>query len=266
MRPRSIAALAAIGAATLVLLPMQMAALRFLPGLAARIPRLWHRIALAALGIRVTVRGAPSANQPLFLVSNHISWTDIPVLGSLLPLSFIAKSEVSGWPGVGHLARMQRTVFVEREARSRTGRQAGEIAARLVEGDTMVLFAEGTTSDGNYIYPFRTALFGAAQQALRDSDAESVAIQPVAIAYVGLQGMPMGRYHRSLIAWPGDVALGPHLKGVLDEAAIDVIVSFGEAIVFDASTVRKSAARDAEASVRALFENALRTSSPVWRR
>lgn len=243
---------------TLVLWPLQALSMRRDWPLARRLPHLWHRIALRAVGLRVTLRGSPAAGRPLLLAANHQSWADIVALGSVMPLSFIAKSDVRDWPGFGLLARLQRTVFVEREARGRTGAQADEIGERLAAGDAMVLFAEGTTSDGNRVLPFKTALFGAAQASLKRSGVEAVFVQPVSIAYTRANGMPMGCYGRPLAAWPGDVTLMPHLKSFLREGAVDVEIAFGEPIRFEASSDRKAVARRCEAACAAMLGHSLR--------
>lgn len=243
---------------TLLLWPLQALAIRRNWRLARRLPLLWHRIACPLAGLRVTVRGAPAPDRPLLLVANHQSWADIMALGWIMELSFIAKAEVREWPGFGLLAKLQRTVFVERGDRRRTGEQADAIAERLSDGDAMVLFAEGTTSDGNAVLPFKTALFGAAQAALRNSGAGTVMVQPVAVAYVGANGLPLGRYFRPLAAWPGDVELTPHLLAFLKEGAVDVEIAFGEPIAFTQESDRKAVARLAERRVADLLAASLR--------
>ncbi len=211
---------------TLVLAPVQMIAMRLNKPLARHIPVFWHRLALRLIGVRVNVRGRLPAQHPLLIVSNHISWADILVLGSVMPLCFIAKSEMTGWPGINWLAWMQRTVFVQRNNGRDSKRQADTIAARLVEGDAMVLFAEGTTGDGIRLRPFKSALFGAVHAALEAAHASHVTVQPVALAYTRLNGMPLGRYHQSRAAWPGDVPLAPHLLALVANGAYDVEVVF----------------------------------------
>ncbi|WP_102959585.1 lysophospholipid acyltransferase family protein [Mangrovicella endophytica] len=242
---------------TLLVLPLQALAIRSGWPLARRLPLIWHRVACRIVGIRVIVTGEPSRRHPLLMVSNHLSWSDILVLGSVMELSFIAKAEVRGWPVFGLLARLQRTVFVERSDRRATGRQADAIAERLAAGDVMVLFAEGTTSDGNSVLPFKTALFGAAQSALRNAGTASVAVQPVALAYLRANGLPLGRFGRPLVAWPGDVELLPHLVGVLREGAVDVEVCFGDPIEFTPSSDRKAVARLSEERVGRMLAEAL---------
>lgn len=222
------------------------------------VPRLWHRLVTKLLGLRVHVRGSISEQRPLLIASNHISWTDIMVLGSLADVHFIAKSEVATWPVFGTLARLQRSVFVERRVRRSAGVQVGEIASRIGDGDPMVLFAEGTTGDGNVVLPFKSTLFAAAAMAFDGNGGEPVTIQPVAIAYTRLQGIPMGRALRPHVAWVGEQTLIPHLTALLREGAVDVEVHFGDAMTFEAGQSRKDIAREAERRVRAMMAAALR--------
>jgi len=243
---------------TLALLPVQLIALGIGHSVMRQLPRWWHRVMCRVIGLNVRVSGSLSQNRPLLLVANHISWKDILVLGAVADVVFIAKSEVRGWPVLGWLARLQRSVFVEREVRRKTGAQISEVSARLVSGEVVVLFAEGTTSDGNRVMPFNSSLFGAASAALPFAPDGKVHIQPVSIAYTGLHGMPMGRYHRPVAGWPGDVALGPHMLRVIRDGALDVDVVFSDAVPFDASTNRKNTARLVEARVREGLNAALR--------
>lgn len=242
---------------TLALLPVQLVAIRSGHDLRRRLPRWWHRIMAPMIGLKVEVFGAPAADRPLMLASNHISWKDIVVLGSITDVVYVAKSEVRDWPVFGWLARLQRSVFVERERKRSTGDQIGQMAKRLKDGEIVVLFAEGTTSDGNRTLPFKTSLFGAATAAIPEVPEKRVVVQPVAICYVGIQGMPMGRYHRPVAAWPGDVGLGPHLMRVLREGALEVEVRFGEPVVFDETTNRKQAAKLIEKRVADLLAEGL---------
>ncbi len=254
---RFIVMAAAFVLAILVLVPLQYMFLK--TGLGPRIatPMLFHRIVTRLLGFRVHVHGEMAKDRPLLLTANHTSWTDIVILGSLREMAFIAKAEVAKWPLFGMLAKLQRTVFIEREKRGKTHHQASEIAVRLAAGDPMVLFAEGTTSDGNRVLPFKTSLFGAAQVAIRDTDVETVTVQPVAIAYTRVHGIPMGRVHRPIVAWPGDVPLGPSLIGLLKDGAVDVDVWFGEPVVIDGKSDRKALARTMEGRVRAMVQTSL---------
>ncbi len=247
-----------VASITLTLAPVQTLLINLSRRTASRLAVIWHRMVLWMFGIRVTVFGTPSRDHPLLLVSNHISWKDILVLGSIKPLSFIAKADMKSWPVFGQLARLQRTIFVEREMRRKTGVQASEIAERMNDGDVIVLFAEGTTSDGNQLLPFNSSLIGAAQRALENSEKSSVAIQPIAIAYTKMHGVALGRYFRPDAAWPGDVALGSHIFNIVKQGALDVEVHFGEPIPFDASSNRKIITQQVETQVRDMLNSSLR--------
>ena len=221
------------------------------------IPRLWHRAAARMFGMRIRRRGDMAAGRPLLLVSNHVSWTDIIVIGAQGDLSFVAKADMVGWPVFGWLSTLQRTIFVERDKTRKSGEQANDIGSRLTAGEALVLFAEGTTGDGNFLLPFKSSLFGAADVALA-AGAEAIHIQPVAIAYTRLQGMAMTRRERALAAWIGDATLVPHMLRLLREGALDVTVAFGEPIMFKPGDRRKRIAGMVEAEVRAMMARALR--------
>lgn len=216
-------------------------------------PRLWHKTLLKLLGLRVHVHGEMARERPLLIASNHISWTDIMVLGSLGDVAFIAKSELNGWPVLGSLSKLQRTVFVERNRKRKSGEQVSEVGKRLAGNEAIVLFAEGTTSDGNFLSPFKSTLFAAADIALTEGGAQKMYIQPVAIAYTRLHGLPMGRRHRAVASWIGDADLVPHVGRLLREGAIDVHVRFGQAVEYTAGSNRKQAARHAQQEVRAMM-------------
>lgn len=247
---KAVLTILALTVVSLVLIPLQWLAMKAGHPVQRKLPHLWHVIATRLVGIRIHQEGTPTGDRPLLITANHASWVDITVVGSLMPLSFIAKSEVSGWPIFGLFAKLQRTVFVNRTRRSETGRTADEIARRMAEGDAMVLFAEGTSNDGNSVLPFRSALLGAATRALGDDG--KVWVQPLSVAYRSLHGLPMGRQFRPHVAWYGDMELAGHLWGVFTEGALDVVVTWGDPVEVDATTDRKALTRDLEAAVRAM--------------
>jgi len=255
---RLIGKLLLVAAYTLPLILFQELALRTRWWSDRIAPRLWHRLTLRVLGIRVHVKGAPAAERPLLIVSNHVSWTDILVLGSITGVHFVAKAEMRSWPVLGTFARLQRSVFVERERKRTASAQAREIAERLAGGDPMVLFAEGTTGDGNRVMAFKSTLFGAAYLALDRGKADRVIVQPVAIAYLRRNGLQLDRRERAALSWIGDMDFVPHLKMLLQLKAIDVEVYFGDPISFSAEADRKTVARRAEADVRRMLTAALR--------
>jgi 1-acyl-sn-glycerol-3-phosphate acyltransferase len=249
----------AIALFTLVLIPVQWLALRFDWPLKRNLPVFYHRVVCRLVGLRVSVVGERIAEHPLMIVSNHVSWADISVITSIAPVVFIAKSEVGRWPIFGLLAKLQRSVFVDRQRRHKTGDVNAEIAQRLAAGDPVVLFGEGTSNDGNRVLAFRSALIGAARDALAEAEHTGrVWIQPLSVAYTEMLGLPFGRQHRALIAWYGDMNLLPHLTAVLRKGAIDVTVTWGTPVPFDETSDRKEVARNLEQAVRRMTTVALR--------
>lgn len=248
-------------ALTLILLPFQAIGLIFRLPIQRAIPHLYHRMLCAAIGIRIREIGQRSTQFPLLILANHASWLDIVIITALTPAVFIAKKEVATWPVFGWLAKLQRSIFIDRERRHKTGAATKEIAKRLLEGDAVVLFAEGTSSDGNRILPFRSALIGAVHHAIAGSTHHDVVVvQPMSLAYVGLSGLPIGRALRERVAWFGDIDLVPHLIGVLKSGAIDVVASWGEPVAYTLAADRKEIARTAELAVRRMSAAALRAA------
>ncbi|HKM64802.1 MAG TPA: lysophospholipid acyltransferase family protein [Acidisphaera sp.] len=174
----------------------------------------WATVA-RLLGVRVRVIGArvhPGAmegdgKRPVLFVSNHSSWLDIPVLGGRLPACFVSKDEVGTWPVIRTIARLGRTVYVSRNRR-RTAEEAALMRGRLADGDNILLFPEGTSSDGSRVLPFRSAFFAIADAPT--PDAPRPIIQPVSIVYDRMGWLPTERATRTVFAWYGDMNLAAH--------------------------------------------------------
>ena len=207
---------------TLVLPPFQLAALLLGLPAAKRIPVVFHRGVLRVLRIELDVRGSPAVDPPVLVVANHSSWLDIVVLSALLPVSFVSKAEIARWPGVSILARLQRSVFIERR-RGQTREGLASLQRRLAAGDNLVLFAEGTSGDGNRIAPFKSAMFAAAEAG---AGGMAPLVQPVSVAYTHLNGFPLGRRSRHRLTWYGRMPLGPHLWRMLGNGRVGVAVDF----------------------------------------
>ncbi|MEM7290475.1 MAG: lysophospholipid acyltransferase family protein, partial [Pseudomonadota bacterium] len=122
---------------TVALMPIQYAAIRFGWRLSKNLPRWWHRLLAKMIGLKISVNGELAADRPLMLVCNHVSWSDIIVLGSVAEVCFIAKKEVAKTPFAGLLAMLQRSIFVVREEKRRSADQAREVAERLRSGDVI---------------------------------------------------------------------------------------------------------------------------------
>ncbi|MGP0094390.1 MAG: lysophospholipid acyltransferase family protein [Xanthobacteraceae bacterium] len=250
-----------VGAITAALIPVQAAAVFFQWPMRHVIPKLYHRMLCALIGVRVHVVGSPPRQRPLLILANHSSWLDITVITSMLSVVFVAKSEVATWPLFGLLAKLQRSIFVDRRRRHKTGETSAEIARRLVDGDPVVLFAEGTSSDGNRVLPFRTALIGAAEELLAVQNADRVTIQPLSVAYIGWQGLPLDRRQRTAVSWYGAVDLIPHLINIVRSGAVDVVLTWGEPVTYDDNTDRKLLAKAMEGAVRRLTTTTLRSGA-----
>lgn len=208
--------------ATALGFPFQALALLFGTRMTRWIPQLYHRVCARIFGFDIRVYGQQSQTRPTLFVANHVSYSDIVVLGSLIEGSFIAKAEVSDWPFFGTLSRMARTVFVARRG-PRAAEQRDEIAARLAENDNLILFPEGTSNDGLHVLPFKSALFSVAEGT---PDHAPLNVQPVSIAYTRLDGIPLNRSLRPHFAWYGDMSLLPHLLTLLGFSRPTVQVVF----------------------------------------
>ena len=213
-------------AGAIVLLALLLAPLQLLlaatPARGA-VPRLFMRLLVPLIGVRLATHGRRSPAAGTLTVANHLSWADIIVLGAVIDVAFVAKSEVKGWGPVGWLASLSGTIFVERERRGRAGAQADAIADRLRQGRAVVMFPEGGSSDGRVILPFKSALFAAAE-------ASGAPVQPVTLAYTRIGPMPVTRRALPLVAWLGDAPLGAHAIAFLRLAPVRAEVMFHDTV------------------------------------
>jgi 1-acyl-sn-glycerol-3-phosphate acyltransferase len=157
------------------------------------------------LGLKIRIIGAPAqrTTRPVVFVSNHSSWLDIPALGGAVQGCFVSKDDVARWPLIGTIARLGRSIFVSRN-RGDMIAERDAMQARLAGGDNLILFPEGTSSDGSRVLPFHSAFFAAAY------GAQKPLIQPVSVVFDRLAGLPVGKATRPVFAWYGDMSLAPH--------------------------------------------------------
>ncbi|MBV6634156.1 MAG: 1-acyl-sn-glycerol-3-phosphate acyltransferase [Alphaproteobacteria bacterium] len=218
-----------------------------------RIPLMFHKLACKVFGIEIELHGKPVETKPLLFVSNHTSYLDIPVLGSLIPGSFVAKAEVASWPLFGTLARLQRTVFIERNRRD-LDNQRRNMADRVTDGTDLILFPEGTSSDSLGVLPFKSALFSVADLAAGNGEGDTqLTIQPIAVLCTHLDNLPLGRDMRHVYAWYGDMDLMPHLWRLACLGHCTVTVAFLKPIKV-AGASRKDMAKQAEDAVRGAID------------
>lgn len=233
---RALLFVAAMAAAFVFVVPVQALARRRGWAIQHDIQTGFCRVMRRIIGIDVAPIGALPGAAPRIVVANHVSWTDIVALASLYPFVFLAKSEVARWPVLGFLARLQGTVFVTRGARADIPRVNAALNRALRQGRDVVIFAEGTSSDGATVLPFKPAHFEAV--ALHGDD---VAIAPAAILYTdGERAVDVG--------WYGDMTFLPHLWSLMKRGGVCCRIAFGDAIS-PAGKDRKTLATETHARV-----------------
>lgn len=203
-----------------------------------------HRLLCAALRVRVRQFGAPGVETRL-LVANHVSWLDILVLGATEPLTFLAKKEIGANRWTRWLVDLQGAIYIDRSRRRCIQTVNAEVVRQLVEGASVVLFAEGTTNDGVRLLPLRSSHFEAAREARAQ-------VQPVFLDYRTIGGLRVTRRDVPTVAWYGDMTFLPSFRKILACGGIDCEVRYGEMIAHDDAPDRKSLARLAEAEMRIL--------------
>ena len=218
-----------------------------------RIPQLFHSMVLRMLGISVRIHGQPATTSPVLFVANHASYLDIIVLGAILPTGFVAKSEVAGWPLFGMLARAQNTVFIERRS-IRAAAQRSQLQDYFAKKQNLVLFPEGTSSDGLTSLPFKSSLFSIVEESSPDI---AITMQPVSVTCTELGGLPLLREERALYAWYGDMTLAPHLWNVFKHGNFTVEVIFHSPLTMAEGVDRKILAATCQKMVAAGIEQSL---------
>jgi len=233
---------------TLVLLIGYVAVRTFAPRLRRPIQVLWCRACNVILGLGVHTIGQPGAGARVLYAINHVSYLDIPALSSAIDATFVARADMAAWPMFGTIAKATGTIFVDRSG-PRAMEQRTLIVDRLAGGEDLILFPEGTSTDGASVAPFKSALFGIIGQ---DEAMADVVIQPVSITYVRYaDGTPLVGPLVDLYSWYGDMTLVPHLFQVLGLRGVDVEVRFHEPIHAAEVGDRKELARRCHAAVAA---------------
>lgn len=211
------------------------------------LPLLFNRFLLGCLRLRIRVeRESPeseAAKLPQLIVSNHVSWMDIPALGTLHSISFLAKREVGTWPVIATFAELQGTVFVDRLSRKSIKDANVAMARRMLDGAWVALFPEGTTHDGSALGRFHSSHFAAARELLQEApDVAAVCVQPIAI-----------RYSSTHAAWLGDDLLLPHVMTMVKRPPVTCTIVLGTPILFDRASDRKATAQQCTDKIAALL-------------
>lgn len=172
----------------------------------------WSRRSLRSSGIRVEVTGSPAATG--LIASNHLSYLDIMVYSAIAPCAFVAKREVRAWPGVGWIATLAGTIYVDRSRRSETHAVQPEIQSALAAGLRLFLFPEGTSSDGSRVLPFHSSLFQPAVDL-------QVPVSAASIEYAIPDGVAATE-----ACYFGTMTLFPHLINLLGKHSVIAKVTF----------------------------------------
>ena len=217
---------------------------------------IYHGGMCRLMGIKIVYKGDISTRESTLFVSNHVSYLDIPVLGSLINAGFVAKSEIASWPLINHLARLQDSIFIERKI-SKAKAQTAILRNRLIAGHSLILFPEGTSTNGAEILPLKSSLFAAAN----DIDAEKeVYIQPVSVVYTQHNGKGMNQDLRDYFAWYADFPFGGHFFKMLGMGSVTAVVTFNDLVRLSDFSSRKECAAACEKVMRTSFEKAFSES------
>ena len=179
----------------------------------------WARAGCIILGIHITPTGPYKQSDVFFIVSNHCSYLDILIIGTMMPSVFVSKSEVASWIFMGRLVKLAGTVFVNRESKTAAVKVLESIKERLGSGISVVVFPEGTTNDGLAIRDFKSAFF----KAPIDS---KVPILPLSIMYSHIDRMPVTAATMDAVAWHSDMQFAPHFWNLLGFSRIDARIHF----------------------------------------
>ncbi len=197
------------------------------------------RVVLSAMGIRYRVEGKPPSGATL-VVANHLSYLDIVICSAAIPAAFVAKREIGQWPAFGPLSRIGGAIYVDRSSRASAWETADGMAERLADGVTVVLFPEGTSTDGAEVLRFHSTLFAPAIE-------KGLPVTPAAIFYE-----PSGEgVEECDVCWFADAPFAPHLLKVLAITGFTAVVRFGEPEHYPDRRTAAWRAHDAISAMRA---------------
>ena len=223
---------------------------KIIPFFGKWLPVIFHKLLLWLLSVRIEFEGEINkSNDCNLFISNHLSYLDIPILGSRYPLRFVAKSEVEDWPLFGFLAKLGKTIFISRN-KSDALDQKNKILKSLSSDEKIFIFPEGTTSDGNRVLDFKSSIFSALE-------GQNYNIQPIVLVYSDLNGIPINRWLRPVIAWYGDMDLKPHLSKLVSLRSIKVRLIYLDKVNSKNFSSRKDLSKYLENKIKKLYSRAL---------
>ena len=214
------------------------------------LPVIFHKLLIWLLSIQIDLEGEiDTSNNSNLYISNHLSYLDIPILGSTFPMRFVAKSEVEVWPLFGFLAKLGKTIFISRK-RTHSLDQKNKIFKSLSSDEKVFIFPEGTTSDGNRVLDFKSSSFSALE-------GQNFSIQPIVIVYSDLNGIPINRWLRPVIAWYGDMDLKPHFLKLASLRSIKVKLIYLDVVNTKNFCNRKDISNYLENKIKKVYSSAI---------
>jgi 1-acyl-sn-glycerol-3-phosphate acyltransferase len=224
----------------------------------SRMIQLCSKGMLFITGVRLRVTGSPSDKRPLLLVSNHLSYLDVIILSSQMPVRFTPKSEIEKWPVVGNICHLCNALFIDRSVDK--VKEMKEKLHKALSDDTVIsLFPEATTGNGIRLHPFKSGLFSLAEG---DFGERQLTIQPAAITYTHICKLPIDITQWPDIAWYGDMDFIPHLFNVLSLGPIDAELVFLPPLTVDKKAGRKELSSQCQAMIQETL-NGIRERRPA---
>jgi 1-acyl-sn-glycerol-3-phosphate acyltransferase len=209
----------------------------------SRLARSFNLILRSVLNIKVTVAGEDGHLERggYVIISNHMSYVDGIVLGSIFPIVFVSKRELKSWPIVGQWNTLCGTIFINRQKKGLVAARVHEITRKLAQQANILLFPEGTSTNGEQMLPFQTAPLAAP---LRNRSM----IVPATLVYTSINDEPVTARNRDLVYWYGDMDFLTHFWKLLSLREVDALVTIQPKIdcfrYEDNSAGRKRLAKD----------------------
>ncbi len=193
---------------------------------------------VSIFGIKVKISGKID-NKNILYVANHISYLDVFILGAFVKGIFVAKLEIKNWPLINKISALGRTIYVNRSKILSIKEQINILENYLKKKENLILFPEGTSSDGSKVLPFKSSLFSLTEiEKLREYK-----VQPVSISYSKIDGMPVEKKFRPFFAWFGNMDLISHAWKFLGLGLSEVDIKFHKPIKFNKFKDRKEASK-----------------------
>lgn len=205
------------------------------------VPKLFHGSICRVFGIKYKIKGQIETNQQVLFVGNHLSYLDIPLLGSFLSATFISKEDVQGWPIFGLLATLAKTIFISRNP-TKAEKALKQMNEAINDGTSLIVFPEGTSGSGKEVLPFKSSLFDIF---IKGKTRTNMAIQTFTTAITKVDGHAINNEsERDIYAWYGDMDLTPHMWTIAKTKGVELEVTFHPIRSLEAYDNRKTLSAD----------------------